>query len=63
MLLHPGTNSENQFKSFLADHYSVDEDGNLDLINHQCKMGFVSVLNGSQLSDDVGEDVLHLLGF
>src|SRR5690554_850347 len=52
MLLYPGV-EKTEFKSFL----NTDNDG-----LHQCKMGFVSVLNGKQLSDDVGVDVLKAIG-
>lgn len=52
MLLYPGV-EKTEFKSFL----NTDNDG-----LHQCKMGFVSVLNGKQLSDDVGIDVLKAIG-
>lgn len=62
LLLYPGTNSENQFKSYLTDDYSKDHDDKHREIDHQCKMGFVSVLNGKQLSDDIGIDVLKAIG-
>ncbi|WP_299390566.1 restriction endonuclease [uncultured Gelidibacter sp.] len=63
MLLYPGTYSENKFKSYLTDDYSKDHEDNHNQIEHQCKMGFVSVLNdfNNDLDSRIGDKILGLL--
>ena len=61
MLLYPGDFRKDDFKTFRTDDYSV-KSGNIEAINHQCKMGYVSVLDKqNNLNDKVGQQVLELL--
>ncbi len=54
MLLYPGNTRENKFKPF--DNEEIDQK------KHQCKMGFISVLNkDNNLNENVGVEVLALL--
>ncbi|CAL2105666.1 5-methylcytosine-specific restriction enzyme subunit McrC [Tenacibaculum sp. 190524A02b] len=58
LLLYPGQNRKNEFKKFET----------IDCINgqemkHQCKIGFVSVLEGDSLSKKIGKQILELLEF
>jgi 5-methylcytosine-specific restriction enzyme subunit McrC len=63
LLLYPGEANENIFKSYLTDDYTKDDDANHDVIDHQCKMGFVSVLDeNGQLDRFIGKKVLELIG-
>jgi 5-methylcytosine-specific restriction enzyme subunit McrC len=61
LLLYPGDAKGNHFKSYLTDDYGLDEEENHSQIKHQCKMGFVSVLEGEELDENLGEKVLLLL--
>lgn len=61
LLLYPGDAKGNHFKSYLTDDYGLDEKENHSQIKHQCKMGFVSVLEGEELDENLGEKVLSLL--
>ena len=61
LLLYPGDTRKNSFKSYLTDDYALDEEENYSQIEHQCKMGFVSVLDGGELDKNLGEKVLSLL--
>lgn len=62
MLLYPGDYSKSKFKPYLTDDYSLDEYNNSINMDHQCKMGFVSVLDeNGELDGDVGSFVLKLL--
>lgn len=62
MLLYPGETSENKFKSYKTDDYSLNVENNSLKINHQCKMGFISVLdNKGNLQDSIAPNVLTLL--
>ncbi|RBP28400.1 5-methylcytosine-specific restriction enzyme subunit McrC [Oceanihabitans sediminis] len=62
MLLYPGTDSENKFKSYLTDDYSKDHEDNHREIDHQCKMGFVSVLgDNNNLNTNIGSLILDLI--
>ncbi|MFC5194808.1 McrC family protein [Bizionia hallyeonensis] len=63
MLLYPGEDKENIFRSYKTDDYSKDHEDNHNLIDHQCKMGFVSVLDESNddLDLKIGEKILKLL--
>ncbi len=64
MLLYPGNFSENKFKSYLTDDYSNYSNNETLEIDHQCKMGFVSVLNEKgELDTDIGNKVLELMEF
>ena len=62
MLLYPGNLAENKFKSYLTDDYSKHlSDVTLE-IDHQCKMGFVSVLNDiGELDNNIGSKILDLI--
>ncbi|MDX1279192.1 5-methylcytosine restriction system specificity protein McrC [Oceanihabitans sediminis] len=62
MLLYPGDFKTNRFQVFETDDYSVGQAGILK-IDHQCKMGFVSVLNeeNNDLDSEIGEIILKLL--
>ena len=63
MLLYPGETSENKFKSYLTDDYSIENEM-VSEINHQCKMGFVSVLDEEgNLRNNIATDILKLLDF
>ena len=63
LLLYPGEANENKFRSYLTDDYTKDDDANHDEIDHQCKMGFVSVLDeNGQLDQFIGKKVLELIG-
>jgi 5-methylcytosine-specific restriction enzyme subunit McrC len=63
MLLYPGDSKGNSFKTYLTDDYALGEDKNHLQIEHQCKMGFVSVLEGDKLDENVGKKVLSYLVF
>lgn len=61
LLLYPGCQQDVGFQSFENEDYLSTTKEN---IKHQCKMGFVSVLNEhNELSKTLGEDVLNLLDF
>ncbi|MBF8149256.1 restriction endonuclease [Winogradskyella sp. F6397] len=61
MLLYPGEPTENTFKSYNTDDYSIHTEELLEM-NHQCKMGFVSVLNSSnELDTTIGFKIMSLL--
>lgn len=58
LLLYPGENKSNAFVNYQTEEYLI----NGNTMNHQCKMGFVSVLNeNGRLSDNIGVDVLEKL--
>ncbi|MFL0354751.1 McrC family protein [Xanthomarina sp. GH4-25] len=63
MLLYPGTYSENTFKPYLTEDYSKHINGKALEMDHQCKMGFVSVLNedSGDLDLDIGGNILRLV--
>ncbi|AOW20753.1 McrC family protein [Urechidicola croceus] len=62
LLLYPGEPSQNKFKSYETDDYSKDDQENHTPIDHQCKMGFVSVLDESgELDQKIGNIVLSLI--
>lgn len=63
MLLYPGDYAENKFKSYLTDDYSKHEKGEASDIDHQCKMGFVSVLDkeSKEINTCIGKSILDLL--
>lgn len=63
LLIYPGKPWENNFKSYHTDDYSKNhEDATTIQIDHQCKMGFVSVLNDSgQLDSNIGFKILQLI--
>ena len=64
VLLYPGESSENKFKSYQTDDYSIHRTEEPKEMNHQCKMGFVSVLDPeSNLRKDIATDILKLLDF
>jgi 5-methylcytosine-specific restriction enzyme subunit McrC len=61
LLFYTGDTRENIFKAYLTDDYAIDKEENYNPIEHQCKMGFVSVLDGDALDEKLGEKVLSLL--
>lgn len=64
ILLYPGEASDHNFKSYLTDDYAIDKEENHLQIEHQCKMGFVSVLdNTKELRNDIGMSILRLINF
>ena len=68
LLLYPGEANENKFKYFRTDDYLKHWDNKLELYNHnkidhQCRMGLVSVLDETgNLDPLIGKKVLELLG-
>ncbi|QRM90777.1 restriction endonuclease [Lacinutrix sp. WUR7] len=63
MLLYPGDYAENKFKSYLTDDYSKHVSDETSEIDHQCKMGFVSVLDGDgSLDNSIGKSILQITG-
>jgi 5-methylcytosine-specific restriction enzyme subunit McrC len=55
MLLYPGSKSSNDFVPYRNQEFDSTE--------HQCKLGFVNVLNGEgKLDQKIGEEVLRLVG-
>ncbi|WP_282068231.1 McrC family protein [Olleya namhaensis] len=62
MLLYPGDYAENKFKSYLTDDYSKHTSDETSEIDHQCKMGFVSVLDDNgELDSNIWKSILSLL--
>ncbi|WP_231632516.1 McrC family protein [Mangrovimonas sp. TPBH4] len=63
LLLYPGKMSDNKFKRYNTDDYSKDHEDNHMEMDHQCKMGFVSVLNSQNdgLDRNLGNIVLKIL--
>ena len=62
VLLYPGESSENKFKSYQTDDYSIHRTEEPKEMNHQCKMGFVSVLDeNGNLSYNIGKEILVML--
>ena len=62
ILLYPGETSENKFKSYQTDDYSIHRTEEPKEMDHQCKMGYISVLDENhQLKENVGIDILKLL--
>ncbi len=62
MLLYPGNPSDNAFQPYLTDDYFKYKDSILK-IDHQCKMGFASVLNegNDDLDYNIGKKIFDLL--
>jgi 5-methylcytosine-specific restriction enzyme subunit McrC len=58
VLLYPGEASGNNFQSYLTDDYTRDKEEKHFQIEHQCKMGFVSVLEGNELDQNIGMKIL-----
>ncbi|ADY30868.1 5-methylcytosine restriction system component-like protein [Cellulophaga lytica DSM 7489] len=62
LLLYPGNFRNNSFKTYKTDDYSLYNTNEASEIDHQCKLGYVSVLNeNGELSTTVGESILKLL--
>lgn len=61
LLLYPGQANENKFKSYLTDDYLKDTQNNHNQIDHQCKMGFVEVMEGNELNLGLELELLSLL--
>lgn len=62
MLLYPGNYTENKFMSYLTDDYSKQNDDGTFEIDHQCKMGFVSVLQrDNNLNDMLGHEIIEMV--
>jgi 5-methylcytosine-specific restriction enzyme subunit McrC len=64
MLLYPGDIRHSKFQSYETIDYSLKNEDIPNLIEHQCKMGFVTVLDPltNELSQTIGEDILNALG-
>ena len=62
MLLYPGESRGNEFLPFETDDYQSTEDNGPNRIQHQCKMGFVHVLNEDGELAALGQAVLEQLG-
>ncbi len=63
VLLYPGDCEGNTFKPYQTDDYSNDGN-NLQTIAHECKMGFVSVLDTeNNFKAHIGKDIIRLLDF
>jgi len=63
LLLYPGDSVENKFKPYLTDDYCAKGDEIYNEITHQCKMGYVSVLNEkNELDPEIGKRILEVLG-
>lgn len=62
LLLYPGISRENRFENFKTDDFSVKKGLDPLKIDHQCKTGFVSVVDSEgSLSDSIGKEILNLL--
>ncbi|EAS19376.1 conserved hypothetical protein [Flavobacteria bacterium BBFL7] len=62
MLLYPGDYTENKFMSYLTDDYSKQDNDETSEIDHQCKMGFVSVLQrDNNLNDMLGHEIIEMV--
>lgn len=62
MLLYPGDYTENKFKKFETNDYSIHETHGASEIDHQCRMGFVSILdNYRELDVEVGDKILGMI--
>lgn len=62
MLLYPGKSNTNQFKPYLTEDYSLGIENQAEKIEHQCKMGLVSVLDSeNKLNKNLGIEILSLL--
>ncbi|GAK95503.1 hypothetical protein JCM19294_2285 [Nonlabens tegetincola] len=62
MLLYPGNYSENKFKAYLTDDYSMGDNNNSLEIQHHCKMGFISVLGGDgSLNESLGQEIIEMV--
>lgn len=62
LLLYPGKENKSEYESYKTDDYQREDDNSLSKVNHQCKMGFVSVLDEKgNLSTNFGERILALL--
>ncbi|WP_431167233.1 McrC family protein [Tenacibaculum halocynthiae] len=62
LLLYPGEDKSYDFKPFKTDDYSNKEKNYVLKMNHQCKMGFVSVVDkNGKLSKTIGREILETL--
>ena len=64
MLLYPGEKMKSTaFRTFAADDYHSINEKEIVSVDHQCRLGFVSVLgnDGVGLSDFIGKDVFELV--
>ncbi len=60
ILLYPGDTRGNKFKEFKTEDFNVI-DKTPEKVMHQCKMGYISVLNeDNKLNDQVGKEVFML---
>lgn len=62
MLLYPGNARGNNFQPYLTDDYSLGHNQIHSRMDHQCKMGFVSVLEGVELDQNMGVKILKQIG-
>lgn len=65
ILLYPGEENENKFNEFNTDDYSLLKGTSEPKeMNHQCKLGFVSVLDEQyNLDENIGHKIKDLLEF
>ena len=63
LLLYPGKSNENDYKSYETYDYSKDHEENPSLIDHQCKMGFIGVVDESlnDLDQKIGRNIIDLV--
>lgn len=62
MLLYPGESRGNAFMPFQTDDYHSPEDDVYHKIEHECKMGFVHVLDENGNLAELGSTILSHLG-
>jgi len=60
MLLYPGEKTVQSFKKYKTDDFQK-KDGEFVEIDHYCKMGFVQVMDGNVLNDNLGMEILEML--
>lgn len=61
MLLYPGANKNTSYKSFETDEYHPNNE--MDPFQHQCKLGFVDVVDASGKLVSIAEDIFQQLQF
>lgn len=62
MLLYPGSFGDINFKTFLTDDYYKTNDSELQEIDHQCKLGYISVINENGKLQPIGASILDMVG-
>jgi 5-methylcytosine-specific restriction enzyme subunit McrC len=61
MLLYPGAKKNTSYKSFETNEYHPNT--KMDPFQHQCKMGFVDVVDESGALVSIAEDIFNQLEF